>query len=127
MEALAEIASVAWQLREVADHLPALVTAARADGLTWAQVGAAHAICRQGAQQRYGQGQAAGSSWAERAGARGAGSARTGAPARRPCAVPCCASGINTGAPAWLPGPPPQAGTGATSRPGGAGLRRPER
>lgn len=55
IDPLAEIASVRWQLREVAERLPPLVAAARAGGATWSQVGAAHGISRQAAQQRYDQ------------------------------------------------------------------------
>lgn len=54
MDPLEEIASLTWQLSEVADRLPALVAAARAQGTSWAQIGAAHGISRQAAQQRYG-------------------------------------------------------------------------
>lgn len=54
MEPLEEIASLTWQLSEVADRLQVLVDAARAGGASWAQVGAAHGISCQAARQHYG-------------------------------------------------------------------------
>lgn len=56
MEPLEEIASLTWQLGEVADCLPVFVDAARAGGASWAEVGAAHGISRQAAQRRYSPG-----------------------------------------------------------------------